>query len=267
MPIAELNDHTMYYEILGEGPAVVCSGGWGTWCHGGERHLPAGLTERFKVIIFDHRGIGQSDDRTAVDASTALYARDVLALLDHLSIESAHFLGIVGIGACIGQELALIAPRRVRSLVNSGTWARADDHFRAKLKLWLELHEQLGFEAFQRCVVLSAFDAAFFNRYQDKLLGPNGGWSDLQHNLGTHQRLTEAALGHDCVDRLGEITTPTLVFHASHDEITPPHLSKVVEQGITAAQGKWLSDTGHVITQREQREYFSKCIISWLEQH
>jgi pimeloyl-ACP methyl ester carboxylesterase len=107
MPITDLNQHSMYYEVHGQGIPLVCSGGWGTWCHGGERHLPSGLIEHFQVIIFDHRGIGESNDRPSVEATTRLYAQDVLALLDHLSIKQVHFLGIVGIGACIGQELGV----------------------------------------------------------------------------------------------------------------------------------------------------------------
>ena len=267
MPKAELNDHSIYYEIHGSGDAVVCSGGWGTWCHGEEKHLPLGLTERYQVIIFDHRGIGESDDPTSFEASTVLYAQDVLALLDHLEVEKTHFLGIVGIGSCIGQELSLLAPDRVRSLVNSGTWARADDHFRAKLMLWLELHKQLGFETFQQSVVLSAFDADFYNRYRHKLLGPNGGWSDLRGNLVTHQRLTEAATGHDTLGRLPEINVPTLVFHATHDQITPPYMSAMVESGIPDARSAWLEGAGHVITNRKQRKQFSAILLDWLEQN
>ena len=74
MPKAELNDHSIYYEIHGSGDAVVCSGGWGTWCHGEEKHLPLGLTERYQVIIFDHQEIGESDDPTSFEASTVLCA-------------------------------------------------------------------------------------------------------------------------------------------------------------------------------------------------
>ena len=107
MPIADLNQHSMYYEVHGQGIPLVSSGGWGAWCHGGERHLPSGLIEHFQVIIFDHRGIGESNDRPSVEVTTRLCAQDVLALLDHLSIKQVLFLGIVGIGACIGQELGV----------------------------------------------------------------------------------------------------------------------------------------------------------------
>ncbi|MEE9533944.1 MAG: alpha/beta fold hydrolase, partial [Acidimicrobiia bacterium] len=107
MPRAEINGHVMYYEIHGDGDPVVCSGGWGTFCHGNARHLPSGLTDQYSVIIFDHRGLGESTDDADVPATTALYAGDVAVLLEHLGVDRAHMLGIAGIGSCLGQELAI----------------------------------------------------------------------------------------------------------------------------------------------------------------
>ena len=66
MPIARINDHDMYYEILGRGDPVLCMGGWGTFCHDNHGHLARGLTERHQVIVFDYRGIGDSSDDLAV---------------------------------------------------------------------------------------------------------------------------------------------------------------------------------------------------------
>ncbi len=34
MPILEINNHKMYFEVHGEGPPALCMGGWGTYCHG-----------------------------------------------------------------------------------------------------------------------------------------------------------------------------------------------------------------------------------------
>ena len=176
---------------------MICSGGWGTYCHGGERHLPRGLTDRYQVIIFDHRGLGQSNDDTSIPATTSLFADDVIALLEHLGIEQAHFVGIIGIGACIFQQVAIHRPDLVRSLVNTGTWAKVDAFFRDQLKLWLEVHRSAGFDAFQQMVVLAAFSAEFYEMNGAKLLGPQGSWSDLRDNISAHARFTEAALSHD----------------------------------------------------------------------
>ena len=111
----------MYYEIHGEGEPLICSGGWGTFCHGAASHLPRGLKDRFKVIIFDHRGIGDSDDDLSVPSTTRLYADDVISLLDLLGIDEVHLVGIIGIGACISQEVAISRPDLVKTMVNTGT--------------------------------------------------------------------------------------------------------------------------------------------------
>jgi pimeloyl-ACP methyl ester carboxylesterase len=264
MPIAHLNGHDMYFEMHGEGDAVVCSGGWGTFCHGNERHLPAGLTDRYRVVIFDHRGLCESTDHPGVTASTALYAADVAALLDHLQIDRAHMLGIAGIGSCLGQELAITWPDRVRSLIMSGTWARADDYFRAQLELWRRMHREMGFAAFQQEIVLAAYDPAFYVRYRDRLLGSRGGWSELRENYQAHDRLTDAALDHDTVDRLARIRAPSLVFHAGRDMLTAPRLSLPVEQGIPGARGWMMAESAHVVTDRGSREAFARRILDFL---
>ena len=87
MPVAQINGHAMYYEIHGQGDPLICSGGWGTFCHGGERHVPEGLIDRHQVILFDHRAIGESSDDPKVPASTGLYADDVIGLLEHLGLQ------------------------------------------------------------------------------------------------------------------------------------------------------------------------------------
>ncbi|MGI9480681.1 MAG: alpha/beta fold hydrolase [Hyphomicrobiaceae bacterium] len=264
MPLAELNNHEMYYEVHGTGEPVVCSGGWGTYCHGAERHLPQGLTERYSVVIFDHRGLGQSGDEYDRPANTELYANDVIALLKHLSIERAHFLGLIGIGACIGQVVAIKRPDMVRSLVNTGCWAQVDDFFRAQMLQWQQVHHELGFDAFQQMVVQQAFSPDFYNAKKDRLLGPQGGWSELRDNVGTHDRLTEAGIAHDTLDRLADIKAPTLVIHNGRDFITAPRLTLPVEHGIRGAEGIMLDNASHVPTDREDREAFRHGILDFL---
>jgi len=257
----------MYYEVHGRGDPVVCSGGWGTFCHGKSRHLPAGLTRDYSVIIFDHRGLAESDDDYDVAPSTALYAADVAALLEHLQIDRAHMLGIAGIGSCLAQELAIRRPECVRSLVMSGPWARADAYFRAQLELWRRMHREMGFAAFQQDIVLAAYDPGFYVRYQDRLLGAAGGWSELADNFRAHDRLTEAALGHDTLDRLQQIVAPALVIHAGRDCLTAPRLSLPVEAGIAGARGWMMDEAAHVVTDAESRAELSARILDFMAQH
>ncbi|MBM84875.1 MAG: hypothetical protein CMM47_02490 [Rhodospirillaceae bacterium] len=267
MPVLRINDHDMYYEVHGEGEPLICSGGWGTFCHGDAGHLPRGLVDHYRVVIFDHRGIGQSTDNFAVPSTTKLYADDVIALVNHLGIERAHFVGIIGIGACIFQEIAIQRPNLVRSLVNTGTWSRPDTKFIDQLNLWLDLHRMMGFEAFQRMVVMEAFDPKFYSTRKDSLLGPDGGWRDLNGHIETHERLSEAGLSHNTLDRLESITAPTLVMHNGLDFITAPRLTIPVEQGIPGARGHWMPEAAHVVTGRKARAEFCDVLLNFLAEY
>ncbi|MGR8921173.1 MAG: alpha/beta fold hydrolase, partial [Gammaproteobacteria bacterium] len=113
MPVAEINGHRMYYELHGSGEPLVCVGGWGTFCHGATGNLARGLTDRYEVLIVDYRGIGESEDDLDVPPSIALHAADIVGLLDRLGWRSVHFVGLVGMGACIAQEVALTRPELV----------------------------------------------------------------------------------------------------------------------------------------------------------
>lgn len=267
MPLTRINNHDMYYEVHGSGEPVFCSGGWGTFCHGDARHLPLGLAERYRVVIFDHRGIGQSTDDDSIASTTRLHADDVIGLAAELGITRAHFVGIIGIGACIFQEVAIQRPGLVRSLVNTGTWARPDTKFHDQLMLWLDVHREMGFAAFQRMVVMEGFSPEFYAANKDKLLGPDGGWRDLNGHVNTHQRLTEAGLSHDTLDRLDKIMAPTLVMHNGLDFITAPRLTVPVEQGIPGARSHWMPEAAHVATGRQARAEFCDVLLGFLGEH
>ena len=107
MPKAFINGHDMYYEVLGQGDPVLCMGCWGTFCHDNHHHLARGLTDRYQVILFDYRGICDSGDDIAVPSTMALHANDAIGLLDHLQLKNVHLVGLVGMGACIAQEMAM----------------------------------------------------------------------------------------------------------------------------------------------------------------
>ncbi|MCA1827766.1 MAG: alpha/beta fold hydrolase [Myxococcales bacterium] len=76
------------------------------------------LAERgHRVIVVDLPGHGASDQPHDMGAySMTAYGRDVIALLDHLGLETA-VIGGTSLGANVGLEAAVAAPERVRALV------------------------------------------------------------------------------------------------------------------------------------------------------
>lgn len=113
--------HRICYQVSGSGPAVVLLHGHPMW--GGrwaDRGYVAGLQDRFRVIIPDLLGHGDSDkphDPAAYGDPNI--AADVLAVLDAEQTGAAHVWGYSW-GACVAEHLAVAAPDRVQSLVLGG---------------------------------------------------------------------------------------------------------------------------------------------------
>ena len=103
-----------------------------------------------------------------------LHAADVIALLDHLGWTDVRFVGLVGMGACIAQEVAIARSDLVRSMVNMGAWASVDTFLYDQLTLFAEIHRDAGFWAFQKLVTVMSFLPEYYNANKDKLLGTLG---------------------------------------------------------------------------------------------
>jgi 3-oxoadipate enol-lactonase len=77
------------------------------------------LAEKFLVVRFDARGHGGSDSPKGPYSLSDL-GGDVVALLDLLGLERAHFLGLSMSGA-VGQWLMVHAPERLNKIVLANT--------------------------------------------------------------------------------------------------------------------------------------------------
>jgi 3-oxoadipate enol-lactonase len=123
MPFAQLDDTRLYYHTDGDRarPCVVLSNSLGTDLGMWDAQAAA-LETDFFVLRYDTRGHGQSS-RGSAPASIDRLGQDVVALLDHLGIERAHFCGI-SMGGLTGQWLGLHAPQRIGKLVLANTAAR-----------------------------------------------------------------------------------------------------------------------------------------------
>ena len=267
MPTAFINSHQMYYEVLGQGDPVLCMGGWGTFCHDNHHHLARGLTDRYQVILFDYRGICDSGDDLSQPSTMALHADDAIGLLDHLQVKNVHLVGLVGMGACVAQEIAIRRPDLARSMLNTGAWCEVDDFLRDQLEMFRWLHRDAGFFAFQKAVTLLSFTPEYYNENRDKLLGPQGGWKELNGRYEAHSRLIDACVNFDSRERLAAVRCPTLVIHAALDQVTSPRTTVPIEQSIPGAIGETWNDLAHVVAGKVQKIRFCERLFAWLASH
>jgi len=114
---------------------------------------------------------------------------------------------------------------------------------------------------------MTSFLPDYYNESRDKLLGPDGGWKELNNNLVTHERLVAACIGHDTSERLGDIKAPALILHAGQDFVTGPRTTLPLEQGLRNATGVMMEDVAHVVAGRDQKKRFCDILMPFLAAH
>ncbi len=114
----EWDRYRLSYEVHGQGPRVLVYMNGLLFDAGINRILAEDLAARGnRVILLDLLGHGRSDKpRHAAAYRMDLYARQVLALLDHLGVEKA-VLGGPSLAANVSLIVAATAPERVKGLV------------------------------------------------------------------------------------------------------------------------------------------------------
>src|SRR6202167_5288244 len=129
MPFVENQGARIYWDEQGHGAPVLLIMGLSYPSYMWHRTRPV-LTEHYKTIALDNRGIGRSDVPSG-PYPIALMASDAAAVLDAAGIESAHLFG-PAMGGMIAQEFALQYPKRVRSLILGCTAAGGPHAVRAE---------------------------------------------------------------------------------------------------------------------------------------
>src|ERR1700683_5189886 len=114
MPYVENQGTKIHWDEQGLGAPILMIMGLGYASPMWHRMRPA-LSQHFRTIAFDNRGVGLSDVPPG-PYSIAAMASDAAAVLDAVGIAQAHVFG-VSMGGMIAQEFALEYPVKTRSLI------------------------------------------------------------------------------------------------------------------------------------------------------
>jgi len=244
--IADSQGVRIAYEVRGDGePLVLVHGlaydraGWG--------RLPDLLAERFRVVLLDNRGVGESD-APAGPYAVAQMADDVVAVLDDAGIERTNLFG-VSLGGYIAQELVLAHPARVEKLILASTAPGGP-----------KAHPmpQSTQEVFARYPTMER--EAGLRMFVENSLGERGvrELPDLveeifQYRLGhaptvdTWLAQATAGAAFDSSDRLGSVGVPTLVIAGGADVVVDPRNAALLGELITNARVEIVPDRGHLL--------------------
>jgi len=260
------NGQMLYWESHGEGAPLVLVMGIGYDATLWGLHQVPFFSEYFQTIVFDNRDVGRSSQATGA-YTIADMADDVASLLNGLGIERAHLLGI-SMGGMIGQEFAIRHPNRLNKLVLTGTGAATARAKFDPISIWsfVKAHDSEGL-AFAAQQFLWLFSESFRRNHETvdqtlQMLASNPNPISAE----AYQRQAEAYIKHDALDRLGQVTAPTLVIAGEQDRLTPPWICREVADAIPSARYLLIEGDGssHVLP-LERPDDFNGAALSFLQ--
>ncbi len=247
----------LHYLLEGpeDAPTLVLSNSLGTTLEMWDEQAPA-LSERFRLLRYDHRGHGSSPVRLGPYNIEDL-GRDVLVLLDRLEVERFSFCGL-SIGGMVGMWLAGETPERVESLVLCCTSARfAPGTFESRA----QTVRAEGVGAIADAVVERWFTPAFREGRPEV-----AEWARrmlLETPAEGYAGCCEAVRDADLSGRLGTISAPTLVVAGADDPAAPPEEAGLIRDSIPNASLEVIPDAAH-LANIEQPEAVTQAILDHL---
>ena len=241
------------WERRGEGrPVLLIQGlGYGRW---GWEPVADLLARELEVLLYDNRGIGESDAPPGPYTVEQL-AADARQVLDEAGIERAHVLG-TSLGGMVAQELALAAPGRVDRLVLVCTTAGGPESF--------PMPEQ---------TVKLMTGGATLRQFVENALAPDPDEAIAERILAHRERTAQpleawtaqAAAGatFDALHRIEAIAAPTLVLHGTEDAVVDPRNADLLAERIAEARVELFPGGGHLFFW-EQPERFAEVVTEFL---
>jgi 3-oxoadipate enol-lactonase len=229
------------WERHGSGPPLLLIHGLG-YARWGWEPVVEPLSGSFEVLLFDNRGIGESDAPPGPYTAAEL-AGDAVQVLDEAGVDRAHVAG-TSLGGMVAQELALGWPKRVDRLVLACTTPGGAQSYPMPSRT-VELMQA---RATLREYVENALEPDPRRELVDRILA---------HRERTAQRFepwaAQAAAGaaFDASDRLGALTVPTLVQHGDGDVVVDPRNSDLLVAAIPDARLSVYLGAGHLFMWQE----------------
>jgi pimeloyl-ACP methyl ester carboxylesterase len=262
MPYATAFDGAkLYYEEAGAGePLLLISGQGGdhtTW-----DSIRADFAARYRTIVYDHRGTGQSDKPHQPAYTTRGFAQDTISIFDHLGISRAHAYGH-SMGGRIGQWLGIDYPERLGALVlgattpgNSHGVPRPPEGDRGLTSRSSD--PQAALNALLPLIYSSAWIALHPEEVENL---------KAQHLPAYAAHLHYGASeGHDAWDWLPSIKVPTLVIHGSDDRLNMTANAYVLAERIPGAE-LYIVNSGRHGYHKEFREEASRIVLDFLARY
>ena len=258
MAYAENAGTKLYWEEHGSGDPILMIMGLSFTLDMWFRITPA-LSKRYRLILFDNRGVGRSDTPSG-PYSIPQMADDAVAVMKAAGVSSAHLMG-ASMGGMIAQELALRYPERVQALLLGCTTGGTLGSKLPRMRRFpFGIGAAKNFEDREWLFSPMLYsDSTPKERIAE----------DIQIRLRHPQRRAgflnqfAAILAWRCYHRLSAIQAPTLVMHGDEDRLVPMENGLRVARRIPHAQFVKVPGAGHVLS-TDQPELVDDAVLGFL---
>jgi len=248
----------IWYEWHGpeDGETVILSPGLGGSADYWAPNL-AGLAERYRVLLYDHRGAGRSEPLPPGPTSVRAMAEDVLALLQALNLNGPHFVGHA-LGGLIGLQPKLRGKLGKRVVVNG--WWRLDPHTARCFDLRLEMLRASGPETYLKAQPIFLYPAGWISERLEALDADAA--RQLAHfpAVETIERRIAAAREYQLqVLSAGQ----SLILAARDDMLVPARCSEALAHKLSGSRLQTLEWGGHGCNVTDP-ETFNRIVLEFL---
>ncbi|MBN2438485.1 MAG: 3-oxoadipate enol-lactonase [Deltaproteobacteria bacterium] len=259
MPIADVNGIKLHYRFDGpeKGDVIMFSNSLASDLTMWDFQIPRLSEAGYRILRYDSRGHGRSSVPPGPYNMETLTS-DVVALMDDLGLNQAHFCGL-SLGGMVGQMLGALHGKRLRSLILCDT-----SSYMAQREIWDEriaLARRVGMEGLADATI----DRWFTKTGQEKLK------VEIEHIreviLGTS---VEGYCGNgraihamDLREIIKGISVRTLIVVGEQDQGTPVSAAEFIHRQIGSSVLKVIPNAAHFVNV-EQADIFNAVLLEFL---
>jgi pimeloyl-ACP methyl ester carboxylesterase len=224
--------------------------------------LVRAFSRRFGLLCYDARAQGQSDLGNK-PISLKLHVSDLKDLLEYLTVDKAHLVGISH-GAWAALAFSAEFPEMVDRLVLCSLSTKTNDRSRAIVRSWLEILRLSGLEAMAWAALPTVFGNSFLNQHQkilDKIVDAVVLRNSRRSLIAQLDAVLQYPSPHSMTKNLNQ---PALVISGAEDPIIDPGDARQLAD-LCMARHEELSGIGHSIPAEAPR-VFEKMVLEFLSE-
>jgi pimeloyl-ACP methyl ester carboxylesterase len=277
----QVGDIEIAYKMLGKGDPILLFNGASDNMDAWDPSLLKGLSSNHTVIVFDQRGIANTTAGSRPYTYQQL-ANDTAGLLDALKIPKADVLGY-SLGSYLAQQLTIMYPNKVDSLVLIGSSCGGKDHT-PKPPEFLKLQAEIVNKSLNnvsisqeemKSLVSASLGSGWIRLHPESVDIPANITTlqqlkpglppeilNNQNNVGKHWEDNPNWSG--ACDELAKLDKPTLVITGTDDNFYQPHVNSLkIAEKIPGAWLVQIKDAGHAVPDQYPDE-ISKILNTFL---